>query len=184
MTDDVCNKYTIFYSEEGRRLKCEACNDYDIFKPNLDVCKKLCMENAGLCDDSSLKYCLDHPEDPYCACINDQGDTNPLCTNATCRSSGYATSAMKAIDCIINSCKVSFDFDNIRNLDINNLNIDQNCAGEEEVSGYLPTKSEMGPISYLKNLGAHWFTMAFENMPISIILIGSFFLLLFILFVY
>nr|QIQ08526.1 Pox virus entry-fusion-complex G9/A16 [Carcinus maenas virus 1] len=129
----ACNDYTTFFPE-GTFLKCKACNDYDIFTKHEDLCKKLCLQNPGWCDDASNTYCKGS-NSTYCACINNDSSNNPICTNADCRSLGYVTNGIKDIDCIINNCKVDLSFDNIRNLDINQLEIQQQCGGGDGDGG-------------------------------------------------
>ncbi|KAK7081957.1 hypothetical protein SK128_011773 [Halocaridina rubra] len=130
----TCSNYATFYPDEGVALKCDACNDWAIFSKQESICTKLCLENPGLCDYSSNVYC-DTPagrNTSYCSCINDDSLNNPICTNAECRTAGYITNGIKDRECIINNCKVDLSFENIRNLDINQLDIQQTCGNDRE----------------------------------------------------
>nr|QIQ08577.1 Pox virus entry-fusion-complex G9/A16 [Dikerogammarus haemobaphes virus 1] len=127
-TGDVCNNYCSYYPAEGVLLKCSACNDPEIFNNNLSICKSICLENSGLCDVSVTQYCSQYPTDEFCSCISSTEKNNPVCTDATCRTKGYISTGIKNQQCIINNCNVEISFDNIRNLDINSLNVDQSCG--------------------------------------------------------
>nr|QIQ08659.1 Pox virus entry-fusion-complex G9/A16 [Panulirus argus virus 1] len=129
----ACNNYATFFPE-GMFLKCKACNEYDIFTKHEALCKTLCLQNPGLCDDASNVYCnsAEGRDSTYCSCINDTSLNNPICASATCRTLGYITNGIKDRDCIINNCKVDLSFDNIRTLDINQLEIQQQCGVPED----------------------------------------------------
>lgn len=132
----ACHSYATFFPE-GMFLKCKACNEYDIFMKHEALCKKLCLQNPGWCDDASNTYCksVEGKNSTYCSCINDDSLNNPICSSADCRTLGYITNGVKDRECIINNCKVDLSFDNIRNLDINQLEIQQQCGVPENNDG-------------------------------------------------
>lgn len=154
--DHACNNYATFFPE-GALLKCKACNEYDIFIKHKDLCKKLCLQNPGRCDDATNTYCTtdEGKNSTYCSCINDDSLNNPICTNAECRTLGYITNGIKDRDCIINNCKVDLSFDNIRNLDINQLEIQQQCGVPAENNNGGNQPHENSPMTVIDSLSVY-----------------------------
>jgi hypothetical protein len=109
-------------------------------------CKNWCAKNPALCDDLVKQWCVSHPTDPYCACINSKLNSkqsvNPKCFDPACIKYGYQTQSMAQTNCPSTvTCEMQVNLQNSGTQFATYVPLEQNCGGTSTVRSAQPNSS-------------------------------------------
>lgn len=105
--ESICKNYCSDSKNRGwcKMQKKKHCNDTNVESKE---CQTFCMDNFGECDSGMANFCELYPSHPFCSCIHSVVNKyNPLCIDADCEKTGYATNSMltsKGDECMITDC--------------------------------------------------------------------------------
>lgn len=136
-SDQKCIQWCNENKDLCKGLMQSKCNDVNsiTFDPS---CKEFCLNNAGMCDSGSRKFCAEKNPDPYCACLNSDSNRfshNPVCQDGDCVKNGYKTNDMIELSshgCSIMECGVYLKLQNVDNFNFTDNNITQRCGQTEK----------------------------------------------------
>jgi len=123
----------------------KACNNLTALTDDTTagMCKDLCRQSKGQCDEGAAAYCKLYPNDDFCKCIVlpvDGRKFNPRCFWSPCRdsTSAYSTynqwnpeTCQDIMDC---SVYLNIDKDARDNI-VNNVKMEQTCVQNKYVGG-------------------------------------------------
>jgi hypothetical protein len=107
-SDPLCKQFCNDYPQQCNTTKQTLCNTSKHI--NSKQCRVWCHSNMGFCDDAMTTLCADaqNKTDPRCTCMLSKAKRNPLCIDANCSKTGYATTSMiqgKSGGCKMVDCK-------------------------------------------------------------------------------